>query len=175
MKRADTHDGWRDVPAPERLDYLIVVASLAAADHEIDDAELVPLEELCRELALSDADRDTVLATARQPDPARVDASLARLKQDVALRVRLLTDAIAIVFADGKIAPLESQRIAQLGEALEIHPAQIGLIARYAEAVILGHTDQQTLSRALEEGVVVADRDLHPGLIQRMFERFRRR
>jgi uncharacterized tellurite resistance protein B-like protein len=175
MKRADTDLGWRDVPASERLDYLIVVASLVAADHEVSDAELAPLEEMCQELEVAGAERDAVLAIAREPDPAVVDASLARIRQDIALRVRLLTDAITIVLADGKIGPHESEMIARLGAALETAPAQINLIARYVDASVLGHTDQPSLARALAEGVAVAERHLHPpGVIRRMFERFRR-
>jgi uncharacterized tellurite resistance protein B-like protein len=166
---ASPEDDWRHVPAPSRVDYLIVVASLVAADHEVEDAELALLEDLCRDLAVPAPGKDAVLATARTPDAARVDASLARLRSQVALRQSLLTDAIVIVFADGKVAPGESQVIAHLAEQLEVAPAQLALIARYVEAVILGK-DHQELSKQLGEGVA----RIHPGVIRRLYDRFRR-
>lgn len=164
-------DDRRDVPAADRVDYLTVVASLVAADHEVADAELVPLEALCRELAITDAERDAVLAFARTPEPARVDASLARLKGNVALRVGLITDAIVIAFADGKVAPGESAEIARLGHALDVHEGQITLIARYVEATILGRGDP-SLSRELGDAVAQTPQ---PGVIRRLYDLIRRR
>jgi len=173
MKRAETDVSWRDVPAAERVDYLIVVASIVAAD-EVAAGEIAPLEELCQELGVDGAARDRVLAMARQPERDVVEASLARLRGDVGLRVRLMTDAIVIAFADGRVSPQESEIVARLGEALEIAPAQIGLIARYVEEAIMGHVDEHALSRALDDGLVIA-RPHSPGVVRRMFERFRGR
>ncbi len=167
---ASPEDDWRHVPPSERVDYLIVVASLVTADHEVKDAELAMLEELCRDLAVPAPGKDAVLAIARTPDPAAVEASVARLKPQVALRQSLLTDAIVIVFADGKVAPGESQVIAHLAEQLEVPPAQVALIGRYVEGVILGK-DHQALSKELGEGVA----RLHPGVVRRLYDRLRRR
>ncbi len=164
-----------DVPTAERLDYLIVLASVIASDGHVDAAELTALEGLCRDVQIGDADRERVLASARDHDAAVVAASLARVKGDVGLRVSLLTDAITIAFADGKLAPGESDVIQQLGEALEIAPAQIALIARNVEATILGHKDDQTLSRELGTGVAASERAHHPGVIRRLYDRFRRK
>src|SRR5438132_1677600 len=98
----------KDVPAEVRVDYLIVVAAVEAQ---------------CADAEVSDAERARVLAIARTPDRAVIDASLARIKRDVGLRVRLLTDAITIAFADGRVAPGEGAVIEQLGCALEVAPA----------------------------------------------------
>ena len=164
-----------DVPTAERLDYLIVLASVIGADGDVEPLELAALEGLCRDVQIADDDRARVLAIARDRDAAVIDASLARIKRDVGLRHSLLTDAITIVFADGKIAPGESEVIEQLGEALEIAPAQIALIARNVEATILGHKDEQALSRELGAGVAASERAHHPGVIRRLYERFRRK
>jgi uncharacterized tellurite resistance protein B-like protein len=176
MGPGDDGDHWRSLSDSERIDYLIVVASVVAADHDVDAAELAPIEELCRALELPETARDAVLGVARRPQPAMVDASLSRLKRNVALRVELLTDVIAIVFADGKVAPGESEVVARLGRALEIPPAQIGLIGRYVESVILGRTgDEPSLSRDLGDGVAGAQRTTHgPGVIRRIYGLFRR-
>ena len=164
-----------DVPASERVDYLIVVASVVASDHDVSEAEIAALGEMCREAKLADADRDRVLAIARAHDRAVIDASLARIKGDVAVRVMLLQDAITIVFADGRLAPGESEIIEQLGEALDVAPAQIALIARNVEATILGHKDEQSLSRELGAGVAASERAHHPGVIRRLYDRFRKK
>jgi uncharacterized tellurite resistance protein B-like protein len=178
MSRADDDAAHlaRDVDEVDRVDYLHVVASLVAADRIVDDAELAPLEELCRVFAMSDDRRDAVLEAARHPDAAAVEASLARLKDKIALRVDLITDAIVIVLADGKVAAAESQELARLGRALEIAPAQIGLIARYVESVVLGdEDDERQLSRELAQGVAAAERGRRgPGAIRWLHRLFRR-
>ena len=123
MSRADDDAAHlaRDVDEVDRVDYLHVVASLVAADQTVNDAELAPLEELCRVFAMSDDRRDAVLAAAGHPDAAAVNASLARLKDEIALRVdAFITDAIvAIVFADARSPPRVAAEIARLGRALE--------------------------------------------------------
>jgi uncharacterized tellurite resistance protein B-like protein len=172
MNHIDDEERLRDVSGPERVDYATVVASLVGADRDVTDAELAPIDELCRELNLAEDERAAVLAGARSPDAARVDAAVARLQRNVALRVHLLTDAIAVVFADGAVAPGESEAIERLAHALEIPRAQIGLIARYVESVILERDDE--LSRTLDQGVASAGRTAHPGLLRRIYRRFRR-
>jgi uncharacterized tellurite resistance protein B-like protein len=168
MTANDHDDHWREIPEAERVDYLIVVASVVGADREVSASELAPLEAMCRDARLADADRERVLAIARAHDAAQVDASLARMKGDIALRVSLMTDAIVIVFADGKVAPGESELLARLGHALDLHPGQIQLIARTVEASIADARDQH-LSRELGLGVAKAS----PGVIRRLYDRFR--
>jgi uncharacterized tellurite resistance protein B-like protein len=165
-----------DVPEAHRLDYLTVVASLVAADQEVADAELVPLKALCDELALPDAARAAVLATARKPDAAAVEQCLRRVRKHVGLRVALLSDAIVIVFADGKVTPAESQEIARLGDALGIAPAQIELVARYVESVIMGDEDEaDELAEQLGKGVAAAEHGArHPGAIRWLHRLFHR-
>ena len=167
MTANEQHDDhWREIPESERLDYLIVVASGGGAARRVRDTGGAPREAMCRGLA--DADRERVLAIARAHDAAQVDASLERMKGDIALRVSLMTDAIVIVFADGKVAPGESELLARIGHALDLHPGQIQLIARTVEATIAGGGDQH-LSRELGEGVAKAS----PGVIRRLYDRFR--
>ena len=151
----------RELPEAERIDYLSVVASLVLADHEVDEKEIARLRDLCRTLGVSDAGQEAVLAAAARPEPEVLDEILARLKRNVPLRYSLLTDAVVIVFADGKVADAEPQEIARLGRALEVAPFQIGLISRYVESVILGragHSDEQALSRELGLGLVAEGR-----------------
>src|SRR5262249_52487513 len=87
----------------ERIDYLTVVASLVFADGVIDEREMVRLRSLCKALALSTPGEDAVVASASGPDRGQVEKILADIKQDNALCIALLTDALIIVFADGKL------------------------------------------------------------------------
>lgn len=171
MAPADDVVHLRRATEVERVDYLTVVASVVSADREASADELATLEELCRDAGLSDAQREAVVATAHGPDAAVVDAAIARLRRNVALRVDLVTDAIAIVFADGKVAPTESAVIARLGRALGVPQAQLGMLGRYVESVVLQRGDGGGLSRELGDGVAAAR---GPGVIRRVYDRFRR-
>jgi uncharacterized tellurite resistance protein B-like protein len=166
----------RELPEPERIDYLTIVASVVLADHVADADEIAQITELCHEVGLSDAGREQVLESAKHPEPSVIDATLARLKAHIDLRVSLLTDAIVIAFADGKVAATESSVISRLADALDIESGQIGLIARYVESVIL-ERDEQALSRELGKGIV-AEHRAGPGLgpsairwLHRLFKR----
>lgn len=156
-----------DVPEADRADYLLVVASLVAADDTIDDAELAPLEALCRELQVSDEVRAKVLASARDPDAAAVDAALQRLARDGGLGVALLTDAIAIVFADGRVAPGESEALRRIGRALHVGVGQLAMIGRYVESVVLGKPEG--MSRELADGIA-----REPGAVRGLYKLFKR-
>jgi uncharacterized tellurite resistance protein B-like protein len=159
-----------DLPEAARIEYLTVVASFVLADHEADALELGQIGEMCRTLGLSDAAKDQVLAAAKAPDASAVDAMLARLKKDIPLRVALLTDAIVIAFADGKVAPTESRDIARLADAIEIETGQVALLGRYVESVILDR-DEKQLSRELGKGVAAQ----HPGHVIRWLHKLFRR
>ncbi|MCA9675492.1 MAG: TerB family tellurite resistance protein [Kofleriaceae bacterium] len=157
----------------DRVDYLKVVASVAFADQETDEAELGNLRAMCEALGLSDAGRDQVLAAAAGADAAATDAIVTRLKADVALRVPLLTDVITVAFADGKVAPAESRDISRLGRALDIESGQIGLIARYVEAIVMGadRDQEHALSRELGAGVAAEHRGKVVRWLHRLFRR----
>lgn len=124
------------LPESERIDYLRVIASLVLADGVIDEREIVRLRALCSALAVSPAGEETVVAAASGSDRRNVERILANIKQDNGLSVALLTDALTIAFADGKLERTETGCVAAFARALSIPTAQAVLIARHVERVL---------------------------------------
>ena len=57
----------RDLPLNERVDYLMIVASMAGADVMLDQHELDRLRELCAELGLPEKETEDVLTASHRP------------------------------------------------------------------------------------------------------------
>jgi uncharacterized tellurite resistance protein B-like protein len=119
-----------DLPEDERADYLSVVASMTFADKDADQAELDRVADLCATLELGDAATERVLAVARQPDDASIEAILHRLTESD-LRYALMVDAIDIAYADDEIVPDEAAELEHLADALHIERAQLAMLRRY--------------------------------------------
>lgn len=119
-----------DAEQRDRVDYLCVVASMAFADNQVDDAELACVRDLCGQLQLSDADTSRVVDAARAPDRVAIDAILGRLRQS-SLRFALMVDAIEVAFADEQLVPAEALEIVALSERLGLTDPQVRLIERY--------------------------------------------
>jgi uncharacterized tellurite resistance protein B-like protein len=150
----------RNLPEDQRLEYLVAVASMVCADGQVAESELEVVRTLCEALAVSAETAKNVLAAARHPDRARVDATASRLRGHP-LRYALLTDAILVAFADGKVLPGESEEIAELADALGISRAHAGLIGRYVETVIVGE-EHPALSKALSDQLAEHASHVHP-------------
>ena len=118
----------------ERIDYLVVVASMAAADHELHENELAQLSEACDAFDLGAAGTGEVFAMARQPDRTRIKAAVARLK-DGDLRFTLMTDLIFMAYADDKVVSEERQELADLADTLCITGEQLNSLEQYVLAV----------------------------------------
>jgi tellurite resistance protein len=144
----------------KRVDYLVAVASIVYADGRATTDELAVLGMLCSVLDLTPRGVDVVVAAARNPDPARVAEIVAGLEGD-RLKHALLTDAILVAFADGRVAYEETREIAEFARAVGIGTAQATLIGRYVEEIIVA-ADGHDLSRALAEGLAEANAQLHP-------------
>src|SRR5262245_44049722 len=96
----------RNLPEPQRIDYLTAVGSILFADGTVSESELEKLRQMCRALELSPAGIDDVIgafaeggeqispiaAAAQKPDPARVSRIVASYRNRD-LRFSLLTDA----------------------------------------------------------------------------------
>ncbi len=119
-----------DVDEPQRVDYLTVVASMAYADHSVDESELLQVEKLCKHVGVSPESIDTVLAAAKAPDSVAIDAILERLRKSP-LRFALIVDAIDIAYADNKLEPTEAAEIRALADKLGVSDSQTALISRY--------------------------------------------
>ncbi len=138
----------------KRVDYLVAVASLVYADGTASADELAVMSMLCNVLDLTPRGVDVVLDAARRPDAARVAEIVAAL-EGARIKQALLTDAILVAFADGRVAREESREIAEFASALGISAAEAAQIGRYVEEVIV-EAEGHALSRALSEGLAEA-------------------
>jgi uncharacterized tellurite resistance protein B-like protein len=117
-----------------RVDYVMVVASMVYVDGVVDPKEQTLLGSLCRALGLPDETSAEVLKTAGAP--GRPDAKrLAHSFEDHEVRMSLLTDAIVMAYADGKVAAAEADAIAAFADAMGFTASQAALVARYVATV----------------------------------------
>lgn len=144
----------------KRRRYLVAAAAIVYADGVLDKIELEVLKLLARVLDLPEAVVDETLAQVKEPDRARIDEILGELDTEE-LRHALLSDAILLAFADGRVTASECREVAEYAERLGVSAAQAVLVGRYVEEVILGE-EGHTLSRALAEGLADAKAALHP-------------
>jgi len=135
----------------KRVDYLVAVGSIVYADGAASADELAVLTMLCSVLDLTPRGIEVVLTAARRPDAARVAEIVAGL-EGAKLKQALLTDAILVAFADGRVAREESREIAEFASALGISAAEASQIGKYVEEVIV-EAEDHALSRALAEGL----------------------
>lgn len=156
----------------ERVAYLRAVSALVSVDSNIAEAELDSIHHLADELAVDRAVLD-IDAFAKDPDIAMVEDELSRA-ENLGLAHALLTDAITIAFADGRIDPNESKVLAHYAHRLHIPIAQAGVIARYV-AQTHAQKDGEALSHELVEEIAEAERVQSPGFVRRMIDRLRGR
>jgi uncharacterized tellurite resistance protein B-like protein len=113
----------------ERVDYLAVVASIAAADARLQNSEKAKLRELGRSLDLPEDRMREVLDVAERPTGS-VERRLDRLK-DSDLRFALLTDCIFLAHADNDFGDDEKEEIGRLGTALGVSGEQLAALVEY--------------------------------------------
>ena len=121
----------------ERVDYLTVVASMAAADGHVDDVEISRLRESCKALKLDAAGIGTVIAAAEQPDETRLDEILERLK-GAKTRFTLITDVLFMAHADDDYDSAERVKVLRLAEAVGVTADQVVALEKYVEALKKG-------------------------------------
>jgi uncharacterized tellurite resistance protein B-like protein len=134
-----------DLSETERIDYLIVVASMAQADGRISDTELLRLGQLCQHLGLSESGTERVLSAAGAPDRSAIGAILERLR-DSALRFAVVVDAVDVAWADGRIDPAEAREVEALADRLGVTRSQVAMIQRY----VAGRRNTATVDQTRE-------------------------
>jgi len=112
------------IPLAERSAYATVVASMAAADDVLADAELARLQKLGAELGLDARAEAEMLAAARRRNPSGLAAALEQL-QESDLRFTLYTDCLHLAFADEEVVASEERTLAEIASALRLTPAQV--------------------------------------------------
>lgn len=123
-----------ELPVEQRTEYLLVVASMAAADKKVDPAELAKLRDLCKAFELPPAEMGEVLAAADGPSAERVRAALKRLR-DSELKFTLITDCLFMAYADGSIGKEEEAEVRGIADSLGVAEAQVAALRKYVEAV----------------------------------------
>jgi len=123
------------LPLSERVDYLVVVASMAAADGEIAAAEYEKLREFCKALELGPAEIGQVMAAVEEPDTVRIREVTGRLRSSQ-LRFTLMTDLIFMALADEKFVEAERREIRALADALNLTEPQLAALEKYVQAVL---------------------------------------
>ena len=156
----------------DRLAYLRAVAALVSVDADINSAELDSVHHLAESLGV-EPDALDFDAFARDPDIALVEGALTQAAT-LGMGHALLTDAITIVFADGRIEPAESKVIAHYAGRLRVPMGQVVMLARYV-AQAHATPDSPTLTHELIESVGAETRVQSPGVITRLLNRLRGR
>lgn len=121
------------VPLAERIDYLMIIASMAGADVVLASEETDKLRQLCRELELPDSDAARVLTAAHSPT-AKVERHLDALASSP-LRFTLLSDCLSLAYADGEYSKGERKEVHALARALRIDDAQVSALEACVEAL----------------------------------------
>jgi tellurite resistance protein len=147
-----------DLSEEERVEYLLAVGSLVAAERSVHPAEIESLRAICHALGVTRQDEAKIVASAIAPDAARVDAELGRLRHRPDLATSLLADAIAIAFSNEQLERAEADVLGRMAERLGMHVGQVELIARYVESVRLGgeHASHPHLASELGDALVHA-------------------
>ncbi len=122
-----------DLPKEDRIAYLKVVASLAAADGAIGDREIGLIRSACEDFGLDGQEIDGVVAVARDPEQAEIQRTVESLKESP-LRFTLLADLTFVAHADGRYTKEERIEIVEISQILNTTYDQLIAVDRYVEA-----------------------------------------
>lgn len=117
-----------------RIDYLSAVASIVYADENVAESELGVIRDLCGVLELSEEGTARVIDATRHK-PEWTQAVFDELRH-AGLGVPLVTDAIIVAFADGRLTLGETKGLAAMAHLVGVTTAQIALIARFVDAEV---------------------------------------
>jgi len=134
------------LPLVERVDYLTVAASMAAADLVLEPSELAMLKELCRKLELPEAETDAVMMAAHRPT-ATIEHHLEGLKTSE-LKFALLTDCLTLALVDGRFGHSEQAEVHALATELHVSEEQLHALEEYVQAL---HTAAATGAHDFKE------------------------
>jgi uncharacterized tellurite resistance protein B-like protein len=123
------------LPVEERVDYLVVIASMAGADGVVKGEELANLSELCKALDLGAAETGQVLAAAEHVDGDRIRSATHRLRTSE-LRFTLMTDLLFLAYADGDFDGAEQKEVSGVAVTLGVDAKQLEALKKYVLAVL---------------------------------------
>lgn len=122
-----------ELPEDNRVDYLRAVATIAACDRSVEDAEVDQIRSLCKTLDLNDKATGRVFAALYNPDSVPLKQILLGYSHDEA-RFTLLTDVLFLVYSDGPAVSSEETAIKDIAKDLRIDDNQIAAMRQYVEA-----------------------------------------
>jgi uncharacterized tellurite resistance protein B-like protein len=134
VNRAAEHPAMQ-LPLSERIDYLVVVASMAAADGEVTAAEFDKWREFCKALDLGPAEIGQVMGALEDPDTVRIREVTGRLRSSQ-LRFTLMTDLLFMAHADDDYCDAERHEIRELSNALNVNEVQLAALEKYVLGVL---------------------------------------
>lgn len=118
----------------EKIDYLSLLACIAAADGEVDDDEINSLRSLAKLVGLSGKGRAAVLSAAEDPSSVEVGDVTRRLSSSE-LRFTLITDMYLVAYADDSLDKEEVTEIKGFAKNLKVKDDQLQAIHKYAQAL----------------------------------------
>jgi len=134
-----------DYPEVEKVDYLSIVVSIAAADGKVTDDEITKIREFCGAIGIGEIGVGMIIAVVGDPSIIDVQPILSRLSK-TDLKFTLLTDMLFMAHADGIVCPGEKEEIGKIASMLAITQDQIAAIDKYVEAVISAQTSDRSES-----------------------------
>jgi uncharacterized tellurite resistance protein B-like protein len=133
MKKEAEHP-LHGYPESEIIEYLSVVAYIAAADGEVTDSEISKIRELCKTVGLPGAGIGKVIGIAEDPSSIDIKESISKLSESK-LKFTLVTDMLFMAFADKVFASSEEETIKELTSQLNITEEQLEAMQEYVKAV----------------------------------------
>ena len=131
----------KNYPEDQKIDYLCLVASIAAVDGVMSNDEISTLREFCERIGIGAPGIGVIIGTIGEPSGLDGHVILSRLAH-TDLKFTLLTDMLCMAYADGRISPAEREEIDSLAAKLEISPAQIRAVDEYLKTVLARHADE---------------------------------
>ncbi len=119
-------------PQPLRVSYLTVLASVASANHDNSEEEIIFMQQICALSEVGEAGIREVEAAMKQADQARLKTHLTALKESD-LKFSLMADMINLAYADGNIDAQETAQIKKLNTLLGLTDDQFSTISKYVE------------------------------------------
>ncbi len=122
-------------PDGEKVDYLCLIASMAAADNVVSDNELTQLRIFCDVAEIDAMNVSLVISAAADPLFLDIPAILKRLA-GTELRFTLFSDLLFMAHADGIVSPGEEEDIQYIARYLDISREQVSVTNFYVKNVL---------------------------------------
>jgi uncharacterized tellurite resistance protein B-like protein len=118
----------------EKGAYLGAIASIATADREASEEEIMHIEQLCDAANLSSRQKEYVVRAATELTGDDLKRCLDVL-QNSDLRYSLVTDLIAFAKSDGNYSKEEEEQVKKIAEYLHVDQKQFSLLDQFTQKV----------------------------------------